>query len=201
MKKEYKNIICPEFYKRDTITVAKELLGKEFVHILKGEPLISRITETEAYLGENDKASHTYGGLRTQRTETMYLPGGHLYVYLIYGIYSLVNVITQDEENPTGVMIRSAEPVKGFDTMATLRFSKEYNQLTSFQKKNLTNGPGKFSMAMGIDTSFDGKDLFQKDLYIQDTGFAVEKIGAGQRINIDYAEEDALLPLRFFIEK
>ena len=128
----------------------------------------------------------------------MYRHGGTIYVYLIYGMYNLLNIVTRDEDEPEAVLIRAVEPLENLDGMAINRFGKVYKDLSSYQRKNLTNGPGKLSMALGIDRSLNGKILSPDYLYIEE-GEDVKNIVAAKRIGIDYAGEDAHLPLRFYL--
>lgn len=188
------------FYNRDTLVVAKELLGKILVHKVNGKLLSGMIVETEAYLGINDKAAHTYGGRRTKRVETMYGPPGRAYVYIIYGMYNCLNTITREEGVPQGVLIRGIEPIEGLDYMALNRFNKPLKELTKNQIKNLTNGPGKLCQAMMIDRSLDKEDLCGERLYIEkgiDRNFDIVE---AKRIGIDYAEEARDFLYRFYIE-
>lgn len=187
------------FFKRDTVEVAKNLLGKKIIRNISGNFFCAKIVETEAYLGLEDKACHSYGGNITKRNEILYKEGGTIYVYLIYGMYNLLNIVTKNENDPEAVLIRAVEPIEHIDAMAVNRFGKIYKDLSSYQKKNLTNGPGKLSMAMGIDRALNGKILSPDYLYIED-GEYVKNIIETKRIGIDYAGEDANLPLRFYIE-
>ena len=188
------------FYNRDTLVVAKELLGKILVHKINGKLLSGMIVETEAYLGVNDKAAHAYGGRRTKRVETMYGPPGRAYVYIIYGMYNCLNTITREEGVPQGVLIRGIEPIEGLDYMALNRFNKPLEELTKNQIKNLTNGPGKLCQAMMIDRSLDKEDVCGERLYIEkgiDRNFDIVE---AKRIGIDYAEEARDFLYRFYIE-
>lgn len=189
-----------DFFCRETDIVAKELLGKELVFNDGVLELVAEITETEAYMGINDKACHSYGGKRTARTENMYRNGGYSYIYLIYGMYAVFNVITQTEQEPTGVMLRGTLPVKGTDYIAQNRFGKKYDELLPRHKKALMDGPGKICKGMGLTTAQNGIDMTCSDiLYIRESGVPKEfGVGAGKRVNIDYAEEDAELLLRFY---
>lgn len=189
-----------EFYSRDTITVAKELLGKILVHKVDGHILKGRIVETEAYLGVEDKAAHSYGGRRTKRVETMYGPAGRAYVYIIYGMYHCLNMITEKEGVPEGVLIRGVEPLEGLDQMALYRYGRAYGELNNYQRKNLTNGPGKLCMAFNIDRSLDKEDLCGDRLFVEEDGFDKFNIVETTRIGIDYAEEAIFYPYRFYIE-
>lgn len=187
------------FFKRDTVEVAKNLLGKKIIRNISGNFFCAKIVETEAYLGLEDRACHSYGGNITKRNEILYKEGGTIYVYLIYGMYNLLNIVTKSEIYPEAVLIRAVEPIENFDDFAINRFGKIYKDLSSYQKKNLTNGPGKLTMAMEIDRSLNGKILSQDYLYIEE-GEDVRNIIETKRIGIDYAGEDANLPLRFYIE-
>ncbi|MBN8669617.1 MAG: DNA-3-methyladenine glycosylase [Chitinophagales bacterium] len=177
----------------DVVQVAKDLLGKVIVTKIDGITTSGIITETEAYAGITDKASHAYGGRRTNRTEIMYARGGVAYVYLCYGIHHLFNVVTNVQDIPHAVLIRAIEPVKGIDAMLQRR------KKTKLQPQ-LTSGPGAMSMALGIHTSHTGLSLAKGIITIHDEGLSVEDIIATTRIGVDYAKEDALLPYRFYIE-
>ena len=192
-------ILESNFFKRDTVEVAKNLLGKKIIRKISGNFFCAKIVETEAYLGLEDKACHSYGGNITKRNEILYKEAGTIYVYLIYGMYNLLNIVTKNENDPEAVLIRAVEPIENIDAMAVNRFGKVYKDLSSYQKKNLTNGPGKLTMAMEIDRALNGKILSQDYLYIEE-GEDVRNIIETKRIGIDYAGEDANLPLRFYIE-
>ena len=187
------------FFKRDTVEVAKNLLGKKIIRNISGNFFCAKIVETEAYLGLEDRACHSYGGNITKRNEILYKEAGTIYVYLIYGMYNLLNIVTKNENDPEAVLIRAVEPIENIVAMAVNRFGKIYKDLSSYQKKNLTNGPGKLTMAMGIDRDLNGKILSQDYLYIEE-GEDVRNIIETKRIGIDYAGEDANLPLRFYIK-
>ena len=186
------------FFERDTVEVAKNLLGKKIIRNISGNFFCAKIVETEAYLGLEDRACHSYGGNITKRNEILYKEAGTIYVYLIYGMYNLLNIVTKNENDPEAVLIRAVEPIENIDAMAVNRFGKIYKDLSSYQKKNLTNGPGKLTMAMGIDRALNGKILSKDYLFIED-GEKVKNIITAKRIGIDYAGEDANLPLRFYI--
>lgn len=192
-------ILENDFFKRDTVEVAKSLIGKKIIRNISGNFFCAKIVETEAYLGLEDRACHSYGGNITKRNEILYKEAGTIYVYLIYGMYNLLNIVTKNENDPEAVLIRAVEPIENIDAMAVNRFGKIYKDLSSYQKKNLTNGPGKLTMAMEIDRALNGKILSQDYLYIEE-GEDVRNIIETKRIGIDYAGEDANLPLRFYIE-
>lgn len=184
-----------EYYlNEDTLWLAEDLLGKLLVTRFEGIETIGRILETEAYLGTTDGASHAYGGRRTKRTETMYVSGGHAYVYLCYGIHHLFNVVTHQTDFPHAILIRALEPVAGIEHMLMRRNKKRMDN-------TLTRGPGSLSMAMGIRTLHSGRSLQHPELFIADDGFSYDKknIATGPRIGVDYAGEDAKLPYRFYV--
>lgn len=190
-----------EFYKRDTLTVAKELLGKVLVHHKDGQALEVIISETEAYKGYMDKACHAYKNKLTKRTEVMFGEPGLLYVYQIYGMYFCMNVVTEDVDKPCAVLIRGVKPLKGENHMSQLRYGIPYEQLQTYKQKNFSNGPGKLCMALGIDKTENGLDLCSSDtLFIQDRGIKVLRMKTTKRINIDYAEEAVNFPWRFVME-
>jgi DNA-3-methyladenine glycosylase len=188
-----------KFYRRDTTTVARELLGKRLVHVIKdksGSPkrLSGIIVEVEAYLGIRDRGCHTFGDRCTPRTKTMYLPGGHAYVYLIYGMHYCINAVTMNEGEPEAVLLRALEPSENIELM-------KQNRNLNGHSPNLTNGPGKLCQALQITKKQDAMDLTGKELFIEDTGLKVpsKNIIAGPRVGIDYAQEAMDWPLRFSI--
>ena len=194
------DIVSREFYNRDSIIVAKELLGKFLVHESKGYKLVSRIVETEAYMGVIDKADHSYGGRRTKRVEVMYGKPGFSYVYLIYGMYNCLNIVANQEGIPHCVLIRGVEPIEGIDIMANNRYNKAYDQLTRSQKIGLTNGPGKLCMALDIDRNHNGLDVCGDELYVQEGDNEAFDVVSAKRIGIDYAEEARDFLWRFYIK-
>ena len=188
-----------EFFSRETVIVAKELLGNYLVRKYANTFLIGKIIEVEAYLGIKDKASHSYNLRKTNRTRIMYQKPGTLYVYLIYGMYHCLNVITEPEGIPCAVLIRKLYPIEGIPIM-------KQNRNVTLRKnfKNLMDGPGKLCMAMDITKEkFNGIDSCVKksDLFFS-IGAQIKKnhILTGRRIGIDYAEEDKDKMLRFWIE-
>lgn len=185
------------FYYQNGIELAKNLLGKVLVHKTEPGTIRGIITETEAYMGISDKASHAYQGLRSKRTETMYHKGGTAYVYLIYGMYSCMNVVANRSEIPEAVLIRGVLP---YDK-ASERIMQQLHPVK--QERSLSNGPGKLCLAMKIDCSMDDRDLCapRSDFYIADAGIKIseDQIVSGPRINIDYAEEAKDYPWRFYI--
>ena len=189
-----------EFYAKDPISLAKDLLGKIIVHKTGDEILKGKIVETEAYLGVVDKAAHTYGGKKTKRVMPMYGPPGISYVYLIYGMYYCFNVVAKEEGTPEAVLIRAIEPIQGLDQMAINRFEKEYRHLSNNQKKNISNGPGKLCMALNIDKNLNEEDLSGDRLYLESGNDEKFEIVETTRIGIDYAEEAKDWLCRFYIK-
>ena len=183
-----------EFYMRDAVTVGKDILGKIIVKkTADGRIMSGRITEVEAYMGTTDKASHSYGGRRTKRTEVMYKEGGYSYVFLIYGMYECFNVIAGREGDPQAVLIRGVEPLENKNLMWEKRKVKK--------EKDISNGPGKLTKALGITREDNGADLTEgENLWLEDDGYKVKDIVETTRIGIDYAEEDVLKPWRFYIK-
>jgi DNA-3-methyladenine glycosylase len=184
-----------DFYIReDVVLIAKELLGKVLITNFNGAISAGIITETEAYAGINDRASHAFGGRRTARTETMYATGGTAYVYLCYGIHHLFNVVTNQKDIPHAVLIRALKPIEGMDVILKRRKQKETSN-------KLSSGPGTLSQALGIQTSHSGENLLGNKIWIEDRGinFSDKEIIKSPRIGVDYAGADALLPYRFFV--
>lgn len=197
-----------DFYARDTVHVARELLGKYLVRAWDGELLVGRITETEAYIGRCDKACHAYNYRRTARTDTLFMAPGHAYIYLIYGMYHCLNFVTEPEGEPAAVLLRAVEPVAGLDTLLRLRYGDK--PLTPYRKKNLLNGPGKVCKAFALTMEENRLDLTGDTLFLCDSPADVglpcpaprrEHICIGPRIGIDYAEEAREFPWRFWLEE
>lgn len=184
------------FYKRkDVLIIAKDLLGKLLVTRIGGQETIGRIVEVEAYNGVVDKASHAYGGRRTARTEIIFGPAGTAYVYLCYGIHHLFNVVTNSKDIPHAILIRAIEPVKGIELMM-----KRLQKVKA--DYSIGRGPGNVSKALGIRTSHTGESLSMNTIFIAKDNETVKKgqIVVSTRIGVDYAEEDALLPYRFYLK-
>lgn len=187
-------ILKRDFYIKDGITLAKELLGKILVKDIDGVLYKGRIVETEAYMGAIDKACHSYNNKRTKRTEAMYREGGYSYIYLIYGMYYCFNVTASIKDNPEAVLIRALEPLDNKDLMLKIRKVKK--------EKEIANGPGKLTKALGIISDDNDIDLtFGKKIWIEDDGYVPNKIVETTRIGIDYAEEFKDKPWRFYISK
>lgn len=182
------------FYLHDTVTVARALLGCVLWRRLDdGELLAARIVETEAYLGANDMASHARRGLRSERNASMYLEGGHAYVYFTYGMHFCLNVVTQEQDIAEAALLRGAEPLRGIESMRERR--------TKAKKEwELMNGPGKICMAMDIDRKLDGESLRGDALWLAPRDIEIEDdIAVSPRIGIDNSGDAAAWPLRFFV--
>lgn len=182
-----------DFYNRDALTVSEEILGKTLVHITEEGITKGKIVEVEAYMGPQDKAAHSYGNLYSERTKIQYGEGGFAYVYLIYGMYICMNIVTNKESIPEVILIRALEPLEGIELMKKRRKTDNI--------KMLCNGPGKLSQAMGITKENYGDDLCGGSLYLED-GIVIPKkqILKSKRINIDYAEEAKDYLWRFTIK-
>lgn len=183
------------FYLRDTVDVARALLGCILWRRLEGDLLAVRIVETEAYLGANDPASHARRGLRTPRNESMYGEGGQAYVYFTYGMHHCMNVVTSEEGIPEAVLLRAAEPIAGIDAIRVKRPKASRDQ-------DLLNGPGKLCMGLRIDRSMDGTRLDGLGLFItkRDRVIDESEIVVTPRVGIDGAGDAAAWPLRFYLE-
>ena len=192
------NRLNREFFYRNTIQVAKDLLGKFLVRETKRGPIIGKINEVEAYLGPNDKASHSYNYKKTKRTMVMYEKPGTLYIYLIYGMYYCLNVITEKKNVPCAVLIRSLFPVKGIELMLDNRRVKIGKDF-----KNLADGPGKLCMALGITKDeFNQTDSCLPDsklFFTQGEDVDEKNILQKKRIGVEYAGEDKDLLLRYIL--
>jgi DNA-3-methyladenine glycosylase len=173
--------------------VARDLLGRYLVRELDGESLALRLVETEAYLGAPDRASHAWAGRRTPRNESLYLPGGHAYVYFIYGMHYCLNAVTGEAGVGSAVLLRAGEPVEGEERM---RENRGWTAKT--RPGDLAGGPGKICQALEIGRELDGVLLDRPPLYIaRGERVKEEEVVTGPRIGVDYAEEAAGWPLRF----
>jgi len=179
----------------DTLKLAKDLIGKLiFTQIEKGRVCGGIITETEAYLGATDKASHAYNNRRTSRTETMYLPGGVAYIYLCYGIHHLFNIVSNKADIPHAILIRGVFPVLGKEIMM---------KNTGKSNPYPLDGPGKLTKALGISTTHNSILLTGNTIWLEDHKIKISEsdIMVTPRIGIDYAGEDAGLPYRFVVKE
>jgi DNA-3-methyladenine glycosylase len=179
----------------DVVSLSKQLLGKYLFTSIDGLLTGGYIVETEAYNGVIDKASHAFGNRRTGRTEIMYQEGGIAYVYLCYGIHEMLNVVVSPKEQPRAILIRAIEPSTGIDIMLSRKG-------LATLKPNVTSGPGSVAKALGIDRKLNGVSLQSDQLWIEDRGLAFtnDQIAAVPRIGVAYAQEDALLPYRFYLK-
>jgi DNA-3-methyladenine glycosylase len=177
------------FYDRDARVVGEDLIGKILVRKYDDAVIKSRIVETEAYIAEIDKASHGYGGKITPRTKIMFGPPGFAYVYFIYGMYYCLNFVTEGEGTCSAVLIRALDPLINKEEMSLNRYGKQLNELTKYQRSNISNGPGKLCNALKITKEQNGTDLTGTEIYVEDDGFRNFKVDKSKRINIDYAEE------------
>lgn len=187
--------LSPAFYKRkDVVGIAKDLIGKIIITKAEGISTSVRIVETEAYVALIDKASHAYNGRRTARNEHMYAEAGTVYVYICYGMHTMLNVVTNGKGIPDAVLIRAGEPIEGTEIMLH-RTGKKILDNT------LTKGPGNLAKALGISKSQSGLIFGEAGIEIYDDGFMLREneIGASKRIGVDSAGADALLPYRFYV--
>ena len=179
------------FYNRPTLTVARELLGARLVRILDGVKLVGVISETEAYIGEDDLACHAKAGL-TKRTAPMYGPPGHAYVYFTYGNHWMLNAVTEREGFPAAVLIRAIQPVEGVEVMLARRQGRD------------TLGPGKLCQAMGITQSENNADLTEAGSTVWvEAGFSIpdSSVTIGPRVGLNSTPEPWLSkPWRFFVK-
>ena len=182
--------ITRTFYEQPTIQVARQLLGKYLVRKHPDGKTVGRIVETEAYIGPHDLACHAARG-RTARTEIMFGAAGHAYVYFIYGMYYCLNIVTEEVDHASAVLIRALEPIEGIDLMKKRRRTEEVC--------NLASGPGKLCQAFVIAKSLNGTEMCGNVLYVEDRSEPRPKILARPRIGVDYAGKWKDKPWRFLI--
>lgn len=190
--------ILPQDYylSSDVVYLAQDLLGKIIMSKVDGLLTSARIVETEAYMAPEDRGSHAYGDKRTKRTEPIFRAGGISYIYLCYGIHNLFNVVTGPKETAHVVLIRAVEPIEGIEVMRKRRDIKQSDL-------NLTNGPGKWTIAMGIDRNHNATPIYQKTSSIKilnQPRINAERVQVSERVGIAYAGECALRPWRFRIK-
>jgi DNA-3-methyladenine glycosylase len=183
-----------DFYLQDTVTIARALLGCTLWRRRRRELLAARLVETEAYLGANDAASHARRGLRSPRNESMYLEGGHAYVYFTYGMHWCLNVVTQETDIAEAVLLRAAEPLQGIESMRKRRPKAK-------RDFDLMNGPGKLCSALDIDRRLDGEPLDGDRLFItaRESDVDESEIAVSARVGVEGAVEAAHWPLRFYL--
>jgi DNA-3-methyladenine glycosylase len=182
----------------DVLYIANDLLGKVLYTEINGIITSGIIVETEAYKAPEDKASHAYNNRKTERTKTMFLDGGHAYIYLCYGIHEMFNVVTGAPGTPHAVLIRAIEPLEGTETMLLRRNMKEF-------KSNISKGPGSLTRALGITRQFNECKLYDSKspvrIYDERIQYNKSQIGISKRIGVQYAEESADWPYRFFVKE
>ncbi len=181
------NRLPRNFYTQPTLKIAKQLLGKYLIRKIGHRKLVGKIVETEAYIGPEDKASHAYKGKITKRNKAEYLIGGHIYIYLVYGMYWQLNISTNKKGVPECVLIRALEPI----------YPKSY-----ILNPKITNGPGKLCKWLKLNKSFYGEDLTKSNRIWLEDGEKIKssEIISAPRIGIDYAEEWAEKPWRFYLK-
>lgn len=194
---------------RDTVEIAEDLIGRIMVRRTSAGLTAGRIVEAEAYTGKNDAACHSARGNRGGRTAVMYGSGGFAYVYLIYGMYYCMNIVTRPEGDPEAILIRALEPLEGIPLMCGRRgvsAADERAQQQGWEKKDkalygLCSGPGKLCIAMAIDKSCYGLDLCGDELFLEEGKKPAQgRIAATKRINVEYAGEAADYPWRFVLK-
>lgn len=186
-------ILNRQFYERDTVKVARALLGKKLVRRINGVELSGMIIETEAYCGREDSACHAHRG-KTLRNAVMFGRPGQAYVYFTYGMHYMLNLVTEKEGNPCAVLIRAVLPLAGIEEMEALRRKKG---------PELSNGPAKLCQAFGIDKSLNGWDLTcGEELWVEDyKTIPAQMITAAPRVGIDYASKEHREALWRFLVK
>lgn len=196
-----------QFYTQPTLKIAKEILGNFLIHKIGNKKLVGKIVETEAYIGPDDLASHARGGRKTSRNAAEFLKGGHIYIYLVYGMYWQFNISTFKEGYPECILIRALEPIEGVKEMYKNRYGKSIRSnslLISSVISDLTNGPGKLCQAMGFDGSCYGLDMAtSKKIWIEEGVKLIKpsQIVSSPRIGIDYAGPVwSGKPWRFYIK-
>ncbi len=177
-----------------TLDLAKELLGMKLIHIDDDAIISGYIVETEAYLGPEDRAAHSFNNRRTARTEVMYGEAGTIYTYFIYGMHVCFNIVSGPVNKPEAILIRAIQPNEGIERMRERR-ARVKNEI------QLTNGPGKLSKAMGFTLSDNGKKINEGNIRVEEGMIVVQnEIISGPRIGIQYAEEAVHYPYRFWIK-
>lgn len=190
-----------DFFARDTLTVARELLGQRLVRVLDGKRLSGRIVEAEAYVGAGDRACHASRG-RTRRNATMFGPPGHAYVYFIYGMHHCLNAVTEREGHPAAVLIRALEPLEGIEEMRARRWLGLAKGRGGRPDVQLASGPARLCQALEIDRQLDGADLCAPDALLfleEDAPVPVGTIAAGPRVGVRGDEVAVTIPWRFYI--
>ena len=186
------------FQNQDVLFLAKDLLGKVLITNIEGQICSGIIVETEAYRAPDDKACHAYNNRKTERTKTMFLDGGHAYIYLCYGMHHLLNVVTATEGNAQAVLIRAIEPLDGIEQMKIRRKTPTFNL-------SLTKGPGNLTKAFGIDKRLNETKFYEAEsaiqIYDENKHYSLEQIAISKRIGVDYAEECAHWLWRYYVKE
>jgi DNA-3-methyladenine glycosylase len=188
------------FYARDAAALARALLGQVLVRVLEdGTRLSGVIIETEAYLGVEDRAAHSFGGRRTARNAAMWGPAGHAYVYFTYGMHHCMNVVAEGPGRPSAVLLRALEPLEGIERMRRHRSGKI--AAARLREIDLCSGPAKLAQALAIDRTLDGTDLVTGTSLFIERGVRIpaDRIIAGPRIGVAYAGEWTHKPLRYWL--
>lgn len=186
------------FFARETVQVARDLLGARLVRLYEGQRLSGLIVECEAYVGQDDTACHASRG-RTRRNAVMFGPPGHAYVYFTYGMHWMLNVVTEPEGFPAAVLVRALEPREGLEVMRRLRAARGRPPADH----NLTNGPARLTQALAIDGTLNGADLVLGEALWLEKGEPIpdEQVMCGPRVGIQYAaEKDREVPWRFWVQ-
>ena len=185
--------LATSFYRRDPARVARGLLGRYLVRRVRGQTLVLRIVETEAYLGEGDRASHAWTGKPTKRTATLFRAGGCAYVYFVYGMHNMFNAVVGREGTGGAVLVRAGEPLSGVPMMRHLR-----GLASGRGDVEIASGPAKLCRALAIDRTFDGVSLDGRSLWIgRGSRVDLGSVAVGPRVGVDYAGKAAVWPLRF----
>jgi len=187
------NILPRQFYERETTKVAQDLLGKILVREIGNQRITGRIVETEAYAGFDDKASHAHKG-QTPRNSILFGPAGFAYVYFTYGLHHLFNIVTEDVNFPSAVLVRAIEPISGIEIIRENRPGRDYHELTS--------GPAKLTKALKIDKCFNGIDVtIEDDIWVEEGEEVLKsRIVSAPRVGVGYSEECRYWPWRFYIK-
>jgi DNA-3-methyladenine glycosylase len=186
-------VLARSFYRRDTVDVAKDLLGRVLVREAPAGRMAVRIVETEAYVGPQDKACHASRGM-TERNKVMFGEPGRAYVYFIYGMYYCLNLVTERDGYPAAVLVRAGEPLEGEGLMRGLRKKVR-------SREDLTSGPGKLCMALAIDRALNGADLcLEGPLHVENGTPESHEVVSCRRIGVDYAADYKDKPWRFYIK-
>ncbi len=184
------------FYNRPTLKVAYDLLGKTIVR----NNIKATIVETEAYIGPIDKACHAYNFHKTSRNAIMFNDCGIAYIYQIYGMYYCFNIVTEEKDKPCAVLIRAIDIFSNSERASNNRYNKSMSDLSSYQLKHFSNGPGKVCMSLDLNKSHNGIKVISKDLYIEEGSLEPFDIVKSKRININYAEDAIDFLWRFYIK-